>query len=125
MRYWRAAIVGSIGLLLVGAIFGCTLIAFPRRPELKNWWIYLPLLLGPYFIAAIGCLISEKMMVRFFAVLTIIIGVLIAVVLISEAMPTIKIGPPFLPPPAVLTGMLLIAQYAAGIVAVSGGIVEY
>ena len=91
-RAW-AVWVASVGLLLVGAVYGCIWYAIPDRPAARDWPIYGPLLFAPYGLAALGCWLSVRRFVRVLAALTVAAGVLIAAVAVSDAWPTFGGGP--------------------------------
>ncbi len=121
-RAW-AAVVASVGLLLVSVVYGCIWYAIPDRPAARDWPIYGPLLLGPYALAALGCWLSPGWFVRVLAALAVLAGVLIAAVAVSDAWPTFSGGPPpSMPASAFLSGLLLLVQYGAGGLAAVGGL---
>lgn len=123
MRKVWAGGVASVGLLLVGVVYGCIWYAIPDRPAARDWPVYGPLLLGPYALAAFGCGLSVGRLVRVLAVLTVLAGGLIAAVAVCDAWQTFGGGPPPAMPASVLASVvLLMAQYWAGIIAAVGGL---
>lgn len=115
--------VVSVGLLLVGTVYGCLWYAIPDRPLARDWPIYGPLLLGPYALTALGCGLSRSRFVRILAAFTVLVGLLIATVAVFDVWPMFTGGlPPAMPESAIASGVLLLSQYAFGVLAAVYGV---
>ncbi|HEY1189122.1 MAG TPA: hypothetical protein VGE74_15820 [Gemmata sp.] len=118
-----AVCVASVGLLLVGMVYGCIWYAIPDRPVAREWPVYGPLLLAPYALAALGCWFSPNGLARALAALIVLAGVMVALVALYDAWPTFCGGPaPGMPASALVSGVLLVCQYWAGVAAMVSGL---
>lgn len=120
-RAWEVS-VALTGLLLVGVVYGCIWYAIPESPVAMDWPIYGPLLFCPYALVSLGCWLSRSRLVRVLAVLVVLAGILIAGVALFDAGPTFSGGPaPAMPASALASGVLLVGQYGASVIAVLDG----
>jgi hypothetical protein len=88
-RVWAIA-VALIGLLLCSVVYACIWQGSLSWPGLREWLTArallksIPLLLGFYALASVGCWLSRFWFVRVSAVATIFAGILIAAVALND-----------------------------------------
>jgi len=120
-RRWAAGVMLS-GLLLVGIVYGCIWYALPNKPLATEWPTYGLLLLAPYLLAAIGCLLCRGWFIRVLAVATVLCGIMMAIVGVIAMWPDSNGNPPQDLLGAVwMSALLMVCQYYAGAIAACAG----
>ena len=128
MRGTWAAGVAVAGLVLVGAVYGLIWLLVPDRGVARDWYIYGPLLLGPYALAAAGAWLSApvrwtRIAARALGLAVCLGGATILGVAITDAWPVFADGEPVVVPLAGFMGaVVLIGQYWAGLTAAGIGV---
>jgi len=120
--WWPAGLLVA-GLILVGAVYGLIWYAIPDRGAARLWYVYGPLLLGPYALAAAGAWRSRQPAVRALGLAVCLAGAAVLGATAWDARPVFAGGrPPDIPASAFLAVVLLVGQYGAGLMAVVVGL---
>ena len=119
--WWPAGLLIA-GLILVGAVYGLIWYAIPDRGAARLWYVYGPLLLGPYLLAALGARRSAPLAVRALGLAVCVAGVVILGAALLDMRPVFEGGrPPDIPASSFLAVVLLVGQYGAGLMATVTG----
>jgi thiol:disulfide interchange protein len=115
-RWWPVGLLIA-GVVLVGAVYGLIWYAIPERGAARLWYVYGPLLLGPYALAAAGTRRTAHRAVLALSLAVCLAGAAIVGAALLDARPVFEGGrPPDIPASAFLAVILLAGQYAAGLI---------
>ena len=119
--------IAVAGLALVGGVYGLIWYAIPDRGVAREWYLYGPLLLGPYALAALGTGLAARTAgvraaARALGGLVCLAGAGILGAAFVDARPVFEGGrPPDMPVSGFVAAFLLVGQYVAGVGAAAAG----
>ena len=124
---WPRSSATAAGLALVGAVYGLIWYALPDRGVARQWYLYGPLLFGPYALAALGAGLAGRTPVarwvaRILAAVMCLAGAAILGAALLDVRPVFEGDrPPDVPISGFVAAFLLVGQYMAGAGAVAAG----